>query len=148
VKPLQLTVFARWSWAQPATVLAGTTGEGAALASFRSLSVGSAFHCGGGHYSLASVRYVGMGSASHCGDWHDRRGRCSGLCSLGRRELKLPLWWRAPQKMALLWPLLALSARAQPATVVAGTRVEVVFLASVRLVCLDSATYCAGGQDR
>jgi hypothetical protein len=34
---------------QAATVVAGTTGEGAAMASVRSAGMGSASHCGGGH---------------------------------------------------------------------------------------------------
>jgi hypothetical protein len=37
------------AWAQPATVVAGTKVEGAALASLRSMGVGSTSHCGGGH---------------------------------------------------------------------------------------------------
>jgi hypothetical protein len=58
------------AWAQPATVVAGTTDEGA---------------------PLASVRLVGMGSARHCGKEHGSRGRCSGLCSRGRRGHSQPL---------------------------------------------------------
>jgi hypothetical protein len=60
--------------AQPATVVAGTTGEGATLASFRLL---------------------GVGSTTECGGVHDRSGRCSGLCSLGGRGLSNPMCWRA-----------------------------------------------------
>jgi hypothetical protein len=37
------------AWAQTATVVAGTTGEGASLASLRLVSVGSSIHCGGRH---------------------------------------------------------------------------------------------------
>jgi hypothetical protein len=36
---------------QPATVVAGTTCDGAAMASFRLVGVISASHCGGGHDS-------------------------------------------------------------------------------------------------
>jgi hypothetical protein len=38
-------------WVHTATVVAGTTGEGAVLASVRSVGVGSESHCGGGHDS-------------------------------------------------------------------------------------------------
>jgi hypothetical protein len=38
-------------WAQPATVVAGTTGEGASQASVPSVGVGSFSHIGGGHDS-------------------------------------------------------------------------------------------------
>jgi hypothetical protein len=98
-----LPLFARLSYVQPATVVSGTTGEGAAL---------------------ASVRSVGVGTASHFGGGHDNWWLCSGLCSLGPRTFRQPLWWRARQVRALLWPLFFLSAWAQPATVVAGTTVE------------------------
>jgi hypothetical protein len=101
-------------------VVAGTTREGAALASVRSLGVFSACHCGGGH---------------------DRCGRCSGHHSLSRRGLSLPLWWRARQLIALLWSLFARSAWAQPATLVAGTTVEGAALASVRSVRVGSASH-------
>jgi hypothetical protein len=51
-------LFAQWAWAQPDTVLVGTTIEGA---------------------DLASVRSVGVGSARHCDSGHDWLVRCSGL---------------------------------------------------------------------
>jgi hypothetical protein len=108
-------------------VVAGTTGEGAAL---------------------ASVRFVGVGSASHCGDGYERRGRCSGLCSLGRRGPIQPLCLRARQLRALLWPLFHRSAWAQPATVVAGTSVEDAALAFVLSVGLGSARHWDGGDNR
>ena len=38
------------AWAQPATVVAGTTDEGPALASVRLVGMGSASHCVGGHF--------------------------------------------------------------------------------------------------
>jgi hypothetical protein len=44
-------LFGRSAWAQPATVVAGNTGEGVSLASVRLVGVGSASHCGGGHVS-------------------------------------------------------------------------------------------------
>ena len=46
--------------------------------------------------------------------------------------------------MALSWPLLAWSAFAQPATVVADTTGEGAAMASVRLVGLGSVTVVAG----
>jgi hypothetical protein len=92
VRALLWPLFDRSAWAQPATELAGTTVEGAALDSIRSFGVGSASDCGGGH------------------DWF---GHCSGLCSLVRRGLSHPLWWRARLMSAFLWPLFAWSAGAQ-----------------------------------
>jgi hypothetical protein len=47
VSALLWTQFARSGLAQPATVVSGTTGEGAAPASDRSVGVSSASHCGG-----------------------------------------------------------------------------------------------------
>jgi hypothetical protein len=62
-----------WSvWVQLATVVAGTIGEVAALASVRSDCVGAFGHCGVGHDSLASVRSVGVGSTSQCDGGHNR----------------------------------------------------------------------------
>jgi hypothetical protein len=58
------------SWAQPATVVACTTGEVAALASVRLVCMIEDRRCGGGHY---------------------RRERASSLCSLGRRGMSQPL---------------------------------------------------------
>jgi hypothetical protein len=46
---LRYPLFDRSAWAQPATVLAGTTGEGEYLAFVRSFGVGSTSHCGGGN---------------------------------------------------------------------------------------------------
>jgi hypothetical protein len=119
-------LFARSAWAHPATVLADSTGEGAALASFR---------------------LVGVGLASHCGGRHDRIGPCSSLCSLGRIGLEKALWWRARQVRELLCPLVARWAWAQPTTVVAVTTVEGAALDSVRFVSVGSAIHSVGGQD-
>jgi hypothetical protein len=110
-----------------ATVVADTTGEGAAL---------------------ASVRLVGVGPASHCGGGHNRRGRCSGLCSLRKHGFKQAPWWRARQVRALLWPLFPRSAWAQPSTVVAVTTGEGAALASVRSVGVSSASHWGDGDDR
>jgi hypothetical protein len=130
-------LFHRSAGAQTGSVLAGTTGEGAALTSVRSVGVGSASPCGGGATgegaSLASVHSVGGGSGRHCGGVYDWCGRCSGLFWIVRRGLSLPLWWRARQVMALMWPLFFWSAWAQPATVVPGTTGESADLASVPL---------------
>jgi hypothetical protein len=49
---------------------------------------------------------------------------------------------------ALLWPLFASSAWAQPAAVVAGTTVADAALASVRSFVVGSATHFVGGHDR
>jgi hypothetical protein len=69
-------LIARSAWSQTATVLAGTTGEGASQASVRSVGVGSASHCGDGTTgegaAIASVRSIGLGSVSHCVGGHDR----------------------------------------------------------------------------
>jgi hypothetical protein len=74
-------LFARSTWAQLATVVAGATGEGAAM---------------------DSDLMVCVVSASHCGGMHDSRGRCTDLCSLGRRVLSQPLCCRERLVRALL----------------------------------------------
>jgi hypothetical protein len=81
VRELLWTQFARSAWTQTAAVVTGTIGEGA---------------------SLASVRSVGLCSASHCGGGHEFSERSSGLSSIGRRWLSRPLWWRTLQVKALL----------------------------------------------
>jgi hypothetical protein len=58
------------AWAQTCTVVVNTSCEGA---------------------GLASVRLVGVGTANNYGGAYDISGRCSGLCSLGRRGLRQPL---------------------------------------------------------
>ena len=69
VRALLSPLFAWSAWAQLAIVVAGTTGEGAALASVRLLGVAqlatvlAVKTCNGA--ALASVHLVGMGSASH-----------------------------------------------------------------------------------
>jgi hypothetical protein len=50
-------------------------------------------------------------------------GRRSGLCSIDLRGLSQPLFWRARQVRALLWPLFARSAWAQPSPVLASRQV-------------------------
>jgi hypothetical protein len=138
--------------AQPATVVAGTTSEGAALTSVPWVSVGSANDCASVRkcefVALASDRSFGVGAASHCGGGHDRRGRCSGLCTLGRGWLSQLLWWRSQQVRALLWPVIPRSELAQPDTAVAGTTGEDAVLASVRSVVDGSASHCGGGHER
>jgi hypothetical protein len=99
-------------------------------------------------YDLESVRSVGVVSASLGGGVHDRKGRCSGLCSLGRRGLRQPLWWRARQVGALLWPPFDWFAWDHPATVVAETTGEGADLAFVRLVGVGPASHRRGGLDR
>jgi hypothetical protein len=108
-------------------VVAGTTGDGDAL---------------------ASVRSVGVGSDSHSGGGHDSRERSSGLFSLDQRRLSQPLWWRARQVRALLLPLIALKAWNQPATVIAVTTGEGAALASFRSVGVGSASLCGCWHDR
>jgi hypothetical protein len=49
VRALLWPVVAWSAWAKKGTVVKGTTGEGAALASVSSVGVGSTSHCGGGH---------------------------------------------------------------------------------------------------
>jgi hypothetical protein len=127
VRALLWPLFPRAACAQPATVEAGTTCQGAALAFVSWVFVGSASHCGGGHHS-----------------W----GRFSGLWSLGRRGFNQPQWWWALQVRALVWPLFASSAWVQPATVVANTKGEGDALASVRLVGVGSASHCGGEREK
>jgi hypothetical protein len=99
-----------WSaWVQPASEVAGLTGVCAALASVRSVGINTTTHCVVGQVWL---------------------GRFYGLCSLGLRALRQPLWWRARQVRTLLWPLFSRSAWEQPATVVAGTSGESAAVAS------------------
>ena len=86
VKALIRPVIAWSAWAQPTTVVAVTTGEGAAV---------------------ASVHSVGVGSGKHYGSGQDGRGRCFRLCSLCRWGLNLSLLCRARQVRALVCPLLA-----------------------------------------
>jgi hypothetical protein len=101
MRALLLPLFYRSAWAQPATVVAGTTVDGAALASVRWLGlcqpatvvVGTRVEGA----SLISVRFIGEGSASHSGGGQDKRGRWSDLCSIGRRGIIQPLWWRVRQ---------------------------------------------------
>ena len=50
--------------------------------------------------------------------------------------------------MALLWPLFALSAWAQAATAVAGTKGEVGAMASVLSVGVGTDSHCEGGDCR
>jgi hypothetical protein len=145
-------LFARSAWDHPATVVAGTMCEGAVL---------------------ASVLLVYVVSYSHIGGWHDRSGRFCGLCSLGRRGLRKPLWWRALNLRVQLWPLFAcrrgpreplwwLSCQvrvlmwtlfawlswAQPSTVVAGKTGEGAAMTSVSFVVVVSNSHCGGGHDR
>jgi hypothetical protein len=84
MRALVWPLFAWWSRDHTATVVAGTTGEVAALASVCLVGMGSASKCSGGTKgeaaALASVRWVGVGSDSHYGGGNDGRGRFSGLC--------------------------------------------------------------------
>jgi hypothetical protein len=120
-------MFALSAWAQTATVVAGLRGEGDALASLRSVDVSS---------------------NSHRGSGHDKLGRCCGLSSLGRRGLSQLLWWPARYVMAILWPLLALPALAQPANTLAGMKVEGAVMLYVRFVGVSSARHCVGKHEK
>jgi hypothetical protein len=55
VKALLWPLVAWSAWAQSATVVEGTTEEGADLASVRLVGVGSDSHCGGGHDKRALI---------------------------------------------------------------------------------------------
>jgi hypothetical protein len=72
-------LFAPSAWAQAASVVAGMSHQGAALASVRLVGKGLDSRCGGGQHNsgrcLAFVRLVGVGTASHCGGGHDRSER-------------------------------------------------------------------------
>ena len=94
--------------------------------------------------ALASVRSVSVGSASHCAGRHVICGGCSRLSSLGGRGISQALLCRARQVMAVLWPLFDCSAWDQPATVVAGTTFEGAALASLRFIGVGSFTVVAG----
>jgi hypothetical protein len=70
------SLFHRSAWAHPASVLEGTTGEVAALASVSSVGLGHTVTAMAGKTcegaALAPVRLVGMGSARHCVAGHER----------------------------------------------------------------------------
>jgi hypothetical protein len=101
VMTLLWILFAWSASAQRATVVVGTTVEGAALAFVHLVDVGSGSQCvagttgessdwplltwsardqpatavagtTGAGAALACVRLVGVGSARHCGSWHDK----------------------------------------------------------------------------
>jgi hypothetical protein len=177
VRALLCRLLFRSAWVQPATVVAGASGEGAALHSVPSVGVGQASHCGGGKKvegaALATVRLIGeaqpatvlagttdkgaaldssrlfgVGSGSHCGGGHDRLGHSSGLCSLGLLGHRQLLWRWERQVRALLWPLNAWSAWVHPATVVASMNGEGDALAYVYSVGVGSANLCGGGHVR
>jgi hypothetical protein len=70
------TLFAWSAWAHPATVLAGSSGEGAASLQLFTRSawdqpviVVAGTKCEGA--ALASVLTLGVGLPSHCGSGHD-----------------------------------------------------------------------------
>jgi hypothetical protein len=114
VRSLILPMICRSESGHSVTVEAGTTGEGAALASVRSFGVSQpATVVGdttGDGAALVTVRLVGVITASHGGCGLDRRGRCPGFCFLGRRGLNQPLCWRERQVRALPCPVSSLSA--------------------------------------
>jgi hypothetical protein len=128
MRALLWPLFARSAWAQADTVVLGTTGEALLrpLIARSALVMPATVVAGtiGEGAALASDRLVGVDSASHCGGGNDRRGRCPGLCSLGRRGHSQPMSRRAREVRALPWPLISRSSWAQPATVVADTRVS------------------------
>ena len=172
------SLFARSACAQPATVVAVTKVEGAAVAFFslgrRELSQPERWlarqvmarlfplfdrsawaqpaiilaDTSDEGAAVASVRLVDVGSASHYGGDREGSGRFSGLCYLGRRVLNHPLCWLTAQLTALLWPLLSRSDKAKPATAVAGATDESAALASVRSVGVLPASHCGVGQVR
>jgi hypothetical protein len=142
VRALLWPLFALTAWAQPATTVAGTSGENAALASVSLIGLGmsqptwwlerkrrallwplfawsawahSATVVAGRKVegaALSPVRLVGVSSGNHCGGWHN---------------------------------MFAFLAWAHSVTVVAGTTGEGAELASVRLVGMSSASHCGGG---
>ena len=123
--------------------MAWTTVEAAPLVYVRLIGVSLDRHCGGGH-DLSSASFVGVGTQSYYVGWHYSLGCWSGLCSIGRRRPSNPLWWPARQVTGLLWPLVAWSAWAHAAIVVAGTTFEGAALASVPSdgICSASQPQC------
>jgi hypothetical protein len=85
VRALLRPLFARSAWSQPATMVAGTTGEGADLASVPSVGVGSTSICGGGKTDEAL-----LGPLFSLSAW-----------------VQQPPCWLARQVRELLWPLVA-----------------------------------------
>ena len=135
------TLFVRSAWAQPSTVLVGTTGDGAALESVRSLGVGSSNHCGGHDRRgrcFSRVRSIGVGSGSHHCGGRDRCRRCSAsVRSVGVGAATH--WWRAVNIRTLLWPLIVRSSWDQPVTSVSGMIGKGAALASICSVGVGSA---------
>jgi hypothetical protein len=144
-------LFPRSAWAEPATVMADTTVEEVVLTPVHSEAwAQSATEVAGTKFeraALASVRLVGESSASHCVGGHYRCERCSGLCSVGRLDLRQPLLSRARLVKVMLWPMFAWSARTQAATVVTCTKVEGVTLTLYPKLCVGSASHCDGSHD-
>jgi hypothetical protein len=50
--------------------------------------------------------------------------------------------------MAILWPLLALPALAQPANILAGMKVEGAVLAYIRFLGVSTARHCVGKHEK
>jgi hypothetical protein len=152
MRALLCPLLARSAWAQPATVLAGTTRESAVLASVRLVGVGQVIQCGGvldrlGHSS--GLRSLGRRGSSQPLRWRARQLTALMWTLFARqRGLSQPLWWRTRQVRLLLWPLFGGSSWTQPATVEAYTTVEGAALASVRLVGVGQVSQCGGGHDR
>ena len=147
VRALSWPPFARSALAQPASVVGGAAGEAAAVALVRffcedTVAAGTT----GEGAVLASACLVGVDSTSHRGGGHVLLRRFSGLCSLGQRGLSQPLWWRARIVRALAWHLFARFSWAQPGNVMAGTIVDGADLASVRFVSVSSDNHCGGGH--
>ena len=78
------------------------------------------------------------------------RVACVALASVRSFSLRVSelLRWRARQLTELLCPQFAWSSCAQPATVVAGTTVEVAYLASDRLAGVGSASQSGSRDDK
>ena len=145
-------MFDRSVRALQATVLAGKSGDGAALASVRSVVVGSASHyCGGldRRGRCSGLFWLGRHGLSQALFSRARNVRgCSRFFSFGRRELSQPLMWRSRQVWTLLWPLILWSAWVQLANLLVVTIGEGASLDSVRLFGVGQVNQCGGRHDR
>ena len=123
---LLLPLIAWPEWAHPATLVAGATGEGAAL------------------FCLLDRR--GLSKPLW---WWARE-----LRALLWPLFAWSVWDQEATVVegqlvsALLWTVFARSAYVQPATVVAGTTIDGAVVASVRTVGVGSSNHCVSVQDR
>ena len=120
-------LFSRWTWAEPATDIAGTTGEDDALASVSFFDVAQPA-------TVVAVTSV--------------EGSALASVRLVCRGYNQPLWWRLRHVRALFWLLVSWLAWDLPLIVVVGSTGYGADVASVLLDGLGPASHCGGVHDR